>query len=330
MYLIFGLIIVVALIFDLGLLSKKNQKISLKTALIQTFFWVSLSFAFCAYIWWQNEGGNGKADAISYISAYLLEWSLSIDNIFVFIIIFSFFGVKEKNYSRVLLLGILMAIVFRIIFIALGSELVTRFSWVMYVFGIFLVYTGIKMFSSNEDDEFNPEKNWAYKLLKKIMRTTDEEPDGNLVIRKNGKTYFTSLAMVVVMLGLIDIVFAVDSIPAVFSVIPDPSKKMLIYSSNIFAVLGLRSLFFLLRGAASKFDYLQEGIAIVLLFIGIKMLLPALAYAGVDEHYLHMPSWVSLAVIVFCITGSIIYSLYHKKEGTPDDYPDNEDIENLS
>ena len=105
---------------------------------------------------------------------------------------------------------------------------------------------------------------------------------------------------------------------------------MLIYSSNIFAVLGLRSLFFLLRGAASKFDYLQEGIAIVLLFIGVKMLLPALAYAGVDEHYLHMPSWVSLAVIVFCITGSIIYSLYHKKEGTPDDYPDNEDIENLS
>ena len=330
MYLIFGLIIVVALIFDLGLLSKKNQKISLKTALIQTFFWVALSFAFCAYIWWQNEGGNGKADAISYISAYLLEWSLSIDNIFVFIIIFSFFGVKEKNYSRVLLLGILMAIVFRIIFIALGSELVTRFSWVMYVFGIFLVYTGIKMFSSNENDEFNPEKNWAYKLLKKIMRTTDEEPDGNLVIKKNGKTYFTSLAMVVVMLGLIDIVFAVDSIPAVFSVIPDPSKKMLIYSSNIFAVLGLRSLFFLLRGAASKFDYLQEGIAIVLLFIGVKMLLPALAYAGVDEHYLHMPSWVSLAVIVFCITGSIIYSLYHKKEGTPDDYPDNEDIENLS
>ena len=330
MYLIFGLIIVVALIFDLGLLSKKNQKISLKTALIQTFFWVALSFAFCAYIWWQNEAGNGKADAISYISAYLLEWSLSIDNIFVFIIIFSFFGVKEKNYSRVLLLGILMAIVFRIIFIALGSELVTRFSWVMYVFGIFLVYTGIKMFSSNENDEFNPEKNWAYKLLKKIMRTTDEEPDGNLIIRKNGKTYFTSLAMVVVMLGLIDIVFAVDSIPAVFSVIPDPSKKMLIYSSNIFAVLGLRSLFFLLRGAASKFDYLQEGIAIVLLFIGVKMLLPALAYAGVDEHYLHMPSWVSLAVIVFCITGSIIYSLYHKKEGTPDDYPDDEDIENLS
>ena len=329
-YIVFGIIILVALVFDLGLLSKKNQKISTKTALIQTFFWVSLSLAFCAYIWWQDEGGNGKADAVSYISAYLLEWSLSIDNIFVFIIIFSFFRVKENNYSRVLLLGILMAIVFRIVFIALGSELVARFSWIMYVFGIFLVFTGIKMFSSNEDGEFNPEKNWAYKLLTKVMRTTDEEPNGNLIIKKNGKTYFTSLAMVVVMLGLIDIVFAVDSIPAVFSVIPDPSKKMLIYSSNIFAVLGLRSLFFLLRGAASKFDYLQEGIAIVLLFIGVKMLLPALEYAGVDERYLHFPAWVSLAVIIVCIAGSIIYSVYHKKEGTPDDQPDTEETESIS
>ena len=324
-YLVFGAVVIVALIFDLGLLSKKNKKIGLKTALIQTVFWVALSFAFCAFIWWENDAGAGKKDAILYISAYLLEWSLSIDNIFVFIIIFSFFKVKEVNYSRVLLLGILMAIVFRIIFIALGSELVARFGWVMYIFGVFLVFTGIKMFSSNEDDEFNPETNWAYKLLTKLMRTTNEEPHGRFVIKKNGKTYFTTLAMVVVMLGLIDIVFAVDSIPAVFSVIPDPSKKMLIYSSNIFAVLGLRSLFFLLRGAASKFDYLQEGIAIVLLFIGVKMLIPILGYAGVNEKYLHLPEWVSLAVIVLCISGSIIYSIYNKKEGSPDDFVEQEE-----
>ena len=144
----------------------------------------------------------------------------------------------------------------------------------------------LKMFASNEDDEFNPETNWAYKFISKVMRTTNDEANGSFIIKKNGKTFFTKLAMVVVMLGLIDIVFAVDSIPAVFTVIPDPSKKMLIYSSNIFAVLGLRSLFFLLRGAASKFDYLQEGIAIVLLFIGVKMLLPMLGYVGVDEKYL--------------------------------------------
>ena len=324
-YLVFGVVVIVALIFDLGLLSKKNQKIGLKTALIQTVFWVALSFAFCAFIWWENDAGAGKKDAILYISAYLLEWSLSIDNIFVFIIIFSFFKVKEVNYSRVLLLGILMAIVFRIIFIALGSELVARFGWVMYIFGVFLVFTGIKMFSSNEDDEFNPETNWAYKLLTKLMRTTNEEPHGRFIIKKDGKTYFTTLAMVVVMLGLIDIVFAVDSIPAVFSVIPDPSKKMLIYSSNIFAVLGLRSLFFLLRGAASKFDYLQEGIAVVLLFIGVKMLIPILGYAGVNEKYLHLPEWVSLAVIVLCISGSIIYSVYNKKEGSPDDLAESEE-----
>ncbi len=324
-YLVFGIVVVVALIFDLGLLSKKNQKIGLKTALIQTFFWVALSLAFCAFIWWEDDAGNGKKDAISYISAYLLEWSLSIDNIFVFIIIFSFFKVKETNYSRVLLLGILMAIVFRIIFIALGSEIVARFDWVMYIFGVFLVFTGLKMFSSDEEDEFNPETNWAYKLLTKWMRTTNEEPNGRFIIKKDGKTFFTTLSMVVVMLGLIDIVFAVDSIPAVFSVIPDPAKKMLIYSSNIFAVLGLRSLFFLLRGAASKFDYLQEGIAIVLLFIGVKMLLPVLGFVGVNEKYLHLPEWASLAVIVVCISGSIVYSVYNKKEGSPVDFVEQEE-----
>lgn len=307
-YIVFSALIVVALIFDLGLLSKKNQVVSLKAALIQTVFWVLLSVAFCGFILYENAGGNGKEDAISYVSAYLLEWSLSIDNIFVFIIIFSFFKVKPKNYSRVLLLGILMAIVFRIIFIALGSELVARFEWVMYIFGAFLLYTGIKMFSSNHEAEFNPEQSWAYRFMKKFMRITNVEPNGRFIIIHNHKAYFTTLAMVVVMLGLIDIVFAVDSIPAVFSIIPDPNKKLLIYSSNIFAVLGLRSLFFLLRGAASKFDYLQQGIAIVLLFIGVKMLV---------AKWVHIPVWVSLLVIVVCISGSIFYSMYHQRKGVP-------------
>lgn len=314
-YLVFGGVVLLALILDLGLLSKKNQTISSKTALVQTLFWVMLSFGFFAFIWYQN----GKNDAVQYISAYLLEWSLSIDNIFVFIIIFSFFKVKEHNYSRVLLLGILMAIVFRIIFIALGSELVARFGWLMYVFGVFLFYTGLKMFSTSEEEEFNPEHNWAYKFMKRFMRTTDEEPNGRFIIMKKNKAYFTNLSMVVMMLGLIDLVFALDSIPAVFSIIPDPSKKLLIYSSNIFAVLGLRSLFFLLRSAASKFDFLQQGIAIVLVFIGVKMLLPMLEYAGVDKHNLHIPVWISLLMIIVCISGSIFYSIYHKRKGVPAD-----------
>ncbi len=318
-YIVFAAVICIALVFDLGLLSKKNTTISLKAALLQTIFWVALSFAFCGFIWYENIDGNGKQDAISFISAYLLEWSLSIDNIFVFIIIFNFFKVKENSYSRVLLLGILMAIVFRILFIAIGSAAVAKYDWIMYVFGIFLAYTGIKMFAAGDDEEFDPETNWAFKFMRKYMRTTDEEPNGRFIINKGNKAFFTKLSMVVLMLGLIDIVFAVDSIPAVFSIIPDPSKKLLIYSSNIFAVLGLRSLFFLLRGAASKFDYLQQGIAIVLLFIGLKMLLPLLKFAGVNEHYLHLPVWISLLMILVCISGSIFYSIYHKRKGIPND-----------
>jgi len=308
-YLVFAGVVILALVFDLGLLSKKNTVVTLKKAIVQTIFWVTLAFAFSAFIWYKN----GSNDALQYLSAYLLEWSLSVDNIFVFIIIFSFFGVQKQDYSRVLLLGILMAVVFRILFIALGSGLVARFDWIMYIFGIFLVYTGSKMFSSSDEAEFKPEDSFAFKLMKKFMPTTNAEPNGRFIIKKDNKILFTKLSMVVVMLGLIDIVFAVDSIPAVFSIIPDPNKKLLIYSSNIFAVLGLRSLFFLLRGAASRFDYLQQGIAIVLVFIGIKMLV---------VKWIHLPVWVSLLMIVVCISGSIFYSIYNNRKGVPADIKD--------
>ncbi|MBS1761664.1 MAG: TerC/Alx family metal homeostasis membrane protein [Bacteroidetes bacterium] len=298
-YFVFSGVVILALIFDLGLLSKKNSIVTTQKALLQTAFWVVLSFAFCGFIWFEH----GKEDAVKYISAYLLEWSLSIDNIFVFIIIFTFFKVKPVNYSRVLLLGILMAILFRIAFIALGSQLVAKFDWVMYIFGVFLVFTGIKMFSSKEDHDFDPETNWAYRLMRKFLRTTNQEPHNKFLVRIDGKVFLTRLAMVVIMLGLIDIVFAIDSIPAVFSIIPNPDDKLLIYSSNIFAVLGLRSLFFLLKGAAQKFDYLQQGIAVVLLFIGIKMLI---------AHFVHIPVYVSLLAILFFIGGSIIFSILKK------------------
>jgi tellurite resistance protein TerC len=309
-YIVFSAVIVIALIVDLGLLSKKNSIITLRTALLQTCFWVLLSCAFCAFIWYEN----GKDDAIQYISAYLLEWSLSIDNIFVFIIIFSFFKVQPINYSRVLLMGVLMAIVFRIIFITIGSELVARFDWIMYVFGAFLLYTGFKLFIAKEGEEFDPEDNWAFRFMKKFLRTTNLESEGKFFIRIDNKTYLTRLAMVVIMLGLIDIVFAIDSIPAVFSIIPDPNDKLLIYSSNIFAVLGLRSLFFLLQGAANRFGYLQHGIAVVLLFIGAKMLI---------EKWIHIPVWASLMVIVVCIGGSIMYSVFNNEASAEQDKKEN-------
>ncbi len=314
-YLVFGAVILIALVFDLGLLSKKGSIITMKQALVQTCFWVILAFAFFGYLWF--EAKNGHVVAVEYISAYLMEWSLSIDNIFVFILIFTAFGVKEKNYGRILLIGIIFAIALRIIFIYAGVELVNKFKELLYVFGAFLLYTGYAMFKSDHDEEVDPKENKVYKFLKRFLPISDEYNGDNFTAKINGKKYYTPLFVVVVMVATTDIVFALDSIPAVMGISTD---KLVIYTSNIFAVLGLRSLFFLLRGAVSKFDYLPKGIAIVLVFIGIKMLLPLLSYAGVSEHYTHLPVWVSLLVIVLCITGSIVYSIYKKNPGTPEDF----------
>ncbi|HEY8919645.1 MAG TPA: TerC/Alx family metal homeostasis membrane protein [Chitinophaga sp.] len=302
-YLIFGIVIVLALIFDLGLLSKKSTTVSIKKALLQTCFWVGLSLVFFGFVWYEN----GHETAISYLSAYLMEWSLSIDNIFVFILIFGFFKIKESSYARVLLIGILMAIVLRAIFITIGAALIARFTWILYVFGAFLVYTGIKMFVVDQDEEFKPEENIAYRFMSKYMRITHEEPHGRFTVKKNNKVYFTSLSIVVVMLAVTDVLFALDSIPAVFAISQEP---LVVYTSNIFAVLGLRSLFFLLRGAVDQFDYLQQGIAIVLIFIGLKML--------VEIFHVHLPVYLSLIVIVCCLGGAILYSIYHKKKGVPE------------
>jgi len=308
-YLTFGGVILLALIFDLGLLAKKNQAISIKTAAKQTIFWVSLSLVFFAFLWWEENPNV----ALKYITAYLMEWSLSIDNIFVFILIFSFFKVTEIDAGRALLIGILLAIVFRIAFIAVGIGLIDRFHWLLYIFGAFLVYTGIKMFAKQEEEgDFKPADSKIYKMFTSVFRVVDIEPNGRYYVRNNNKLFFTRLAVVVVMLAATDIVFALDSIPTVVSLVRDdpkipfsPSDILVIYSSNIFAVLGLRSLFFLLKGAVNKFSYLQQGIAIVLVFIGIKML--------IEFFHIKIPISISLGVIVVCLGGAIAYSLHRAK-----------------
>ncbi len=293
-YLIFGIIVLVALVVDLGLLSKKNSNITITKALWQTVFWVALAIAFMFFVWYEY----GQTIAIEYLSAYLTEWSLSIDNIFVFILIFSFFGMKELYYARVLLIGILMAIVFRVIFITVGIALVERFGWLLYIFGAVLVLTGVKMFSAKQESEPNLSDNKIYNLLKRFLPLTPEDGDGKFVIYRNGKKYYTSIFVVVVLLATTDIVFALDSIPAVFGI---STHRVVIYTSNIFAVLGLRSLFFLLRGAIGKFAHLQQGIAIVLVFIGLKML--------VEFFNIHIPVFISLLVILVCLVTSIVYSM---------------------
>jgi tellurite resistance protein TerC len=311
-YLVFGCVLVVALIFDLGLLSKKGKKVSIRQALYQTFFWVGLALAFFVFMWIEK----GDRLALEYLSAYLMEWSLSIDNIFVFILIFSAFSVQEKNYGRVLLAGILMAVIFRVVFITVGVALVEKFHWVLYLFGVFLVFTGYKMFVASDDEEFQPEESKVYKWMKRLLPLVSHDGGGKYWIRIEGKRYYTSLFVVVIMLAFIDLVFALDSIPAVMGISQD---KMVIYTSNIFAVLGLRSLFFLLRGAVSKFDYLQQGIAIVLVFIGIKMLAQDLINKVLDKQ---LQVIISLGVIMVCIAGSIFYSIFMQKKGEPEDVTD--------
>lgn len=306
-YLVFGIVLVLALVFDLGLLSKKNQKVTIRQALYQTFFWVGLALAFFVFMWVEK----GESLALQYLSGYLMEWSLSIDNIFVFIIIFTAFSVKEKFYGRVLLIGILMAILFRVIFITVGVALVEKFHWVLYVFGAFLVYTGYKMYTATDDEEFKPQDSKIYRFMKKFLPLVPHDGGGKYRIVENGKPAYTTLFVVVIMLAAIDLVFALDSIPAVMGISRD---KLVIYTSNIFAVLGLRSLFFLLRGAVTKFDYLQQGIAIVLVFIGIKMLAEKWISKVVSKNE---QVFISLGVILVCIAGSIFYSIFINKRGVP-------------
>ena len=255
-YLVFGIVLLIAVVLDLGLLSKSSAEISIKKALMQTLFWVALAFGFFGFVWYEY----GKAPAREYISAYLMEWSLSIDNIFVFILIFTFFRIRADHVARALLIGILMAIIFRVIFITVGVVLVERFNWLLYVFGAFLVYTGIKIFAVKQEDEFDPSKNPVYKFLNRFFPIIHEDVSGKLVVKRNGRRFYTNMFVVIIMLATTDIVFALDSIPAVFAIVTEsPNKELIIYTSNIFAVLGLRSLYFLLKGAVNKFEYLQQG-----------------------------------------------------------------------
>jgi tellurite resistance protein TerC len=264
--------------------------------------------AFCIFLWFEKT----PMVSTKYFTAYLMEWSLSVDNIFVFILIFTYFKVEEMDAARALLIGILLAIVFRIIFIAVGIELIERFHWILYLFGVFLVYTGYKLFTKKNEAEFDPGESRIYTFMKTYFRLSELEPKGRYFINVHGKMFFTTLTVVVVMLASVDIAFALDSIPTVVSLVREKASApftsndiLVIYSSNIFAILGLRSLFFLLRGAVDKFDFLQQGIAVVLIFIGIKMLL--------EIFDIRISIFVSLAVIVFCITGSVFYSMHHER-----------------
>lgn len=294
-WIIFAVIVVASLILDLGVHQKRESMSTRESALWATF-WIGLAALFGASLWFFY----GHQRSIEYFTAFLLEKSLSVDNLFVFIVIFTFFGIPVALQRRVLFWGILGAVALRALFIWAGVELLARFEFLFFVFGAFLVFSAFKLMFAN-DEGFDPEKNLAYRLLKRFIPISDELHDGHFLVRKDGKTLATRLLVVLVVIEATDVVFAVDSIPAVLAISNDP---FIIYTSNIFAILGLRALYFLLSGVMLQFRYLNVGLAIVLAFIGAKM---------IGFKWFHIPPIISLGVVAVVIGASIAASLWAER-----------------
>ncbi len=299
LFIVFAVIIVGFLIADLGFFNKKAHKISLKSAALQSMFWIGISCAFGALIWWM-QGGNTAA---TFMTAYVTEKMLSVDNLFVILLIFNFFGLEEKYYHKVLFWGIMGAIVFRAIFIGVGSYIVSQFSWVLYIFGAILLYTGIKLFRDKKEEHADFNEHAILKLAKKIFRFSTNYHDGKFFLKENGKWHATILFMIVILVEATDIIFAVDSIPAAFLISQDP---FIVFTSNIFAIMGLRALFFLIEGVVHKFHYLQKGLSFILVFIGLKML------AGI--FHIHLSSLMSFGIIMSALGVSLLLSVVFPKK----------------
>lgn len=303
---IFALIIILFLVLDLGIFHKKAHKISTKSALYQSIFWVVVSTLFGVFILLYDK--SGTEGAVQYFSAYLTEYALSVDNIFVILLILKYFKVNEAYYHKVLFWGILGAIVFRGLFIFIGTFLIEQFHWILYIFGVFLVYSGIRIYFEDGDEKIEPEKNPILKFCKKYLPMSNDQHGGNFVIRQNGKILFTPLFLVIVLIETTDLIFAVDSIPAAFAITQNP---FLIYTSNIFAVMGLRAMFFLLAGIIDKFYLLQKGLSIILFFIGAKMLL--------DIWHIEINVYLSFTVIIVTLTLSILFSILIPRRPKPEE-----------
>ena len=303
------------LVIDLGLLSKNtDHTMSVKRAGVWTLIWISVSFLFAGAIYFYDtnpnnvdDAGYSKTKTLEYIAGYLLEKSLSIDNLFVFIMIFQKFKVGPREQPDILKWGIIGAVILRAIMILAGATLVAKFAWILYVFGFFLLYTALKMFVHKEDAEeiFIPEEHFVFRTLKKIVPLSTRSVEGKFFIIENGKRMATPLFVVLVMIESSDVMFALDSIPAVFSITQDP---FIVYTSNIFAILGLRSLYFMISGIMDLFVYLKHGVAVILAFVGIKMLLPLYGELTGGAK-IHVDISVSLSVIITLLVGSILVSL---------------------
>ena len=316
--LFFG-VVLTALFVDIGIVNRRSHAPSKRETFTWSVVWVSLALAFCGFIFWQF----GSFKAKEFLTGYLIELSLSIDNLFVFLLIFKYFKVPKKYQHRALFWGVLMALVMRLVMIFLGASIVEQFHWTLYIAGAFLIYTGIKLFG--EDEMFEPHESWIVRFTSRFIRISKHYEGEKFFIRVDGKLTGTILLLVLIVINVADLVFAVDSIPAILGITTD---RFIVYTSNIFAILGLRTFYFLLSALADRFRYLKYGLAFILTFIGVKMLLPLLGEGLLKlmgegrtsdtalflERYLkneyeHAVINISLAVVVLAIALSIVSSV---------------------
>lgn len=295
----FNLFILGMLALDLGVFHKKSHTISVKEALLWSAFWIVLSFAFNALVYYWR----GPVLAMEFLTGYLIEKSLSVDNLFVILLIFTYFKVPSKYQHKVLFWGIVGALVLRGSLIFLGTELIQQYNWIIYIFGGFLIITGLKIFFDKEDDEVDPSKNIIVRLFKKFFPTTDEYHDGKFFIKDGVKRVATPLFLALIAVEVTDLIFALDSIPAILAV---SSDTFIVYSTNVFAILGLRSLFFALAGLWEMFKYLKIGLSFILVFVGVKMCLAHTPYK--------IPTPTALIVVGAILLLSVVVSIIANKK----------------
>lgn len=313
----FAVFVLVAIAVDLLVLEAKGaKKVSFREALNWSIVWVLLSFVFNALLWWYLDDKFGREiandKAAEFFTGYLIEKSLAVDNIFVFLMLFTFFGVRPEHQRRVLILGVVLAIVLRAIMILIGAWLIAKFHWILYVFGAILLITGVKMLLMAEaEPDIN--KNPILKFMRRHIRITDVYHGEKFTVIENGKRWFTPLFAVMIMIGVTDIIFAVDSIPAIFAITLDP---FIVLTSNVFAILGLRAMYFMLADLANRFHLLKYGLAFILVFIGIKMLL-------LDVY--KIPIGFALAVVGIVLVVSVVGSLWVTRAGASSAAPPKND-----
>lgn len=295
-WILFIVFVLIMLFLDLGVFHKTSHVVKLREALSWSAVWIALALLFNAGIYyWQ-----GHQKALEFFTGYLIEKSLSVDNIFIFVLVFSYFKVPSLYQHKVLFWGIFGALIMRVIFIFAGVALIERFHWIIYIFGAFLIYTGIKMLTQ-KDKDIHPEKNPVLKLAQKYIRVSPSYEEDKFFVTRDRTRFATPLFIVLLFIETTDLIFAVDSIPAVLAISSDP---FIVFTSNVFAILGLRSLYFALAGIIEKFIYLSYGLAIILMFVGLKMLL---------SDIFHIPIAISLGVIALILTASIVLSLRASK-----------------